>query len=131
MTNLIVIVDPDYGDRVERAAQSAPVWIVASKTNRDTCEQLWRCHRHPDHRELGAVTLYETLDSEDRLRSLLSIVPALETHHGEVNDGEFSFPKAFVLEVIGMPLTDSVTNALRELGFTSFVETLRGFHASK
>jgi hypothetical protein len=131
MTNLIVVVDPDYADRLERTAQFAPVWVVGSQTNRDACEQLWRNHPHPDHREKGAITSYKTSNPEDRLGSLLDIVPQLETHHGEVKDNELTFPNDFVLEVIGLSLADNVTNALRELGFTSFVETPEGFQACK
>jgi hypothetical protein len=131
MTNLIVVVEPDYADRVERAAQVAPVWVVATQTNRHACERLWRSYPHPDHREKGAVTCYKTVNPEDRLGSLLSIVPQLETHHGEVKDDELAFPNGFVLEVIGLALADNVTNPLRELGFTSFVETPEGFQACK
>ncbi len=131
MPNLIVVVDTDYGDRVERAAEFAPVWVVGSQTNRDACERLWRSRPHPDHREYGAVTWYETPNPKDCLDSLLGIVPQLETHHGEVKDDELAFPNGFVLEVIGLALADNVTIALRELGFMSFVETPEGFQACK
>ena len=131
MTSLIVVVDPDYAERVERAAEVAPVWIVATQTNRNACERLWKSHPHLDHREKGAVTCYETPYPEDRLGSLLGIVPQLETHHGEVKEDELVFPNRFVLEVIGLALADNVTNALREIGFTSFVEIPEGFQACK
>jgi hypothetical protein len=131
MTNVIVIVDPDYGDGVERAARSAPVWVVASQTNRNACGKLWESHPHSDHRDIGATTVFETAHSEDRLGSLLSIAPDLETHHGEVRDDELVFPEGFVLEVIGLALAYNVTNALRELGFTAFVQTPEGFQARK
>lgn len=131
MTDLIVVVDPDYAERLERAAEIAPVWIVATETNRYACERQWKSHSHSDHREKGAVTCYKTSNSEDRLSSLLGIVPQLETHHGEVKEDELAFPNGFVLEVIGLALADKVTNALREFGFTHFVETLEGFQACK
>lgn len=131
MTNLIVVVDPDYADRMERASEFAPVWVVATQTNRDACERLWRSQPHADHREKGAVTCYKTLNPDDRLGSLLGIVPELETHHGEVQDNELVFPNGFVLEVIGLAPADNVTNALREFGFTSFVETPEGFRACR
>ncbi len=131
MNNLIVVVDPDYADRVQRAAQFAPVWVVATQANRDACERVWRNTPHPDHREKGAITCYKTPNPEDRLGSLVGIVPQLETHHGEVKDDELAFPNGFVLEVIGLALADNVINALRELGFTSFVETPEGFQACK
>jgi hypothetical protein len=131
MINLIVVVDPDYGDRVERAAEFAPLWVVDTQTNRDACERLWRSQPHSDHREKGAVTCYKTLNSEDRVGGLLGIVPQLETHHGEAQDNELVFPNGFVLEVIGLAPADNLTNALREFGFTSFVETPEGFRACR
>src|SRR6266487_4093879 len=66
MSNLIVVVDPDYADQVQRAAQFAPVGVVATQANRDACERLWRNTPHTDHREKGAVTCYKTLNPEDR-----------------------------------------------------------------
>lgn len=131
MTDLIVVVDPSYGDRVETAAQVAPVWIVATSGNKYACERLWKIYPHSDHREKEAVTCYKAADVDNRLESLLDIIPQLETHHGEVKDDQLSFPNGFVLEVIGLTLTDSVTNALQEFGFSSFVETPEGFQACK
>ena len=66
---------------------------------------------------------------KDRLGSLLNIIPQLETRYGEGKDDQLSFPNGFVLEVIGLTL--NVTNVLRELGFSSFVETPKGFQARK
>jgi hypothetical protein len=131
MANLIVVVDPDYTVHLEKAAQAAPLWIVSTQANRKACERLWKTHSHSDHRENGAITCYKTLDPQDRMGSLLGVVPALETHHGEVQDNELVFPTGFVLEVIGLALADDVTNALREIGFTSFVQTTEGFQACK
>jgi hypothetical protein len=131
MANLIVVVDPDYAVHLERAAQTAPLWIVSTQMNREACEQLWMNHPYSDHRENGAITCYKTLDPQDRLGSLLGVVPALETHHGEVQDNELVFPTGFVLEVIGLALADDVTDALREIGFTSFIQTTDGLQACK
>jgi hypothetical protein len=131
MADLIVVVDPNYGDRVEGTAQAAPVWIVATPTNKTACEHLWKERAHPDHRETGAVTCYSVTNPEDRLGGLLNVIPTLETHHGEVKDDQFSFPDGFVLEVIGLALADYVTDALREFSFSSFVETPEGFRARK
>ena len=131
MTSLIVILDPDYAKRLENAAGVAPVWIVDSEPNRPACERLWESDPHLDYREKGAITCFETSNPEDRLGSLLGILPDLETHHGEMREDEFVFPNGFVLEVVGLALADNVTEALRESGFTSFAETYDGFQACK
>jgi len=131
MPALIVIVDPDYGDSLERAAQSAPVWIVDTKRNKAACERLRNIFPRADHREKGAVTSYKSPNPDDRLSSLLYIMPELETHHGTLVANEIIFPEGFVLGVIGLRMELKVTNALRELGFRSFIETPEGFEACK
>lgn len=131
MANLIIVVDPDYGERLETAPLDAPVWVVATQTNRNACESLWKRYPHSDHREKGAVTCYETTNPEDRLGSLLGILPDLETHHGEMTGAELELPKGFIIKVIGLAITDHVTDALEESGFTSFIEMPEGFQVSK
>jgi hypothetical protein len=131
MPALIVIVDPNYGDGLERAAQSAPVWIVDTKRNKDASKRLWNISPRADHREKGAVTTYEAINPEDRLSSLLGIVPQLESHHGKLVANELTFPDGFVLGVIGLQMDTEVTTALREHGFRSFIKTSEGFEACK
>jgi hypothetical protein len=131
MTHLIVVLDPNYGDRIETAAQTAPVWAVASPVNKAACERIWDAHRAVDHRERGAVTCYDITDQEDRLSNLLTVLPTLEEHHGEIHGDHFSFPSGFVLGVVGLTPTEDVTSALKELGFSGFVGLPDGFNASK
>ena len=131
MTNVIVIVDPNYGDRIETAAQTAPVWTVCSFVNKAACERIWATHRTLDHRETGAVTCYDITDQEDRLGNLLAVLPTLEEHHGKIRDDQFSFPNGFVLEVVGLTPTETVTSTLKELGFSAFVGSTEGFSAYK
>ena len=131
MTDLIVVVDPNYGDRIDTAAQTAPVWAVASLVNKAACERIWGAHRTVDHRETGAVACYDITDQEDRLGNLLAILPTLEEHHGEIHNDLSSFPSGFVLGVLGLTPTEIVTSALKELGFSGFVGLAEGFNASK
>lgn len=131
MVNLIVVVEPDYAGQLEGASRHAPVWVVATQSNRDACERLWSADPHRDHREAGAITCFDVTAMEDRFANLINVIPVLETHYGEVKDNELVFPKGFVLEVIGLPLADGVADALREYGFGSFVGTSDGFQACK
>lgn len=131
MINLIVVVDPNYGDRIATAAQAAPVWAVDTLTNKTACERAWTAHRATDHQQRGAVTCYEAADSGDRLANLLNILRGLEEHHGEICDNHFAFPTGFVLRVFDLAPNETVTTALRELGFSSFVGMADGFDACK
>jgi hypothetical protein len=81
MANLIVVVELDYATRLERTAQNAPLWIVASQQNRNACERIWKSNAHVDHRENGAITSYKISNPEDRLENLTGIIPALQLHH--------------------------------------------------
>jgi hypothetical protein len=87
MIDLIVVVDPNYGDRLEAATHIAPVWAVASVHNKAGCKRLWDAHPTSDHSEKGAVTCYDISDPEDRLANLLNVLPDLELHHGEFSEG--------------------------------------------
>jgi hypothetical protein len=131
MADLIVVVDPNFGDRLESRSQLTPIWIVASPDNKDACHRLWVSHSHADHREKGAATHYSVSDLEARMENLLEIIPQLETHHGEVAGDELIFPDGFLLEVVGLSLTDNVANRLREFGFSSFEKTSDGFQARR
>ena len=131
MINLIVVVDPNYGNRLGKVAQFAPVWVVATPGNKDACQQLWKTSPVSDHREKGAITSYQVRDAEDRVANLLDILPTLQEHHGQICGDYLSFPDGFVLEVIGLTLTGSLTNALQEFGFASFFEKPEGFQARK
>lgn len=124
MTNLIVVLDPNYGERLDTATHISPVWVVASVHNKAACKRLWSAHTTSDHTKKGAITCYDVSDAEDRFANLLNVLPDLELHHGEFSEG-------FTLEVIGLKLTDSVISTLRELGFSNFSKTPEGFHVCK
>src|SRR5579859_2235937 len=112
MTNLIVVVDPNYGDHLEKTSQIAPIWVVDSPQNNAACKRLWNASATSDHSKKGGVTCYNVTDAEDRLANVINVLPDLELHHGKFSDG-------FTLEVIGLLPSDSVIGALRELGFSS------------
>jgi hypothetical protein len=131
MPDLIVIVDPQYGDRLEALAQLAPVWMVDTHINKESVERAWKTRPDADHREKGGVTAYKTQNPEERLSSLLGVMPDLEIHHGSVENNELVFPKGFVLSVVGLTISDDVMSALQNFGFTSFIETAEGFEACK
>jgi hypothetical protein len=78
-----------------------------------------------------AALLLTRHNPEDRLSSLLGVMPDLEIHHGSVENNELVFPKGFVLRVVGLTISADVMSALRNFGVTSFIETAEGFEACK
>ena len=131
MTDVVVVLDPAFGERLESLLPLAPIWIADTEINKPTYERLWRDHKHEDHREKGAITSFKVSDTNNRVKSLLDIIPDVETHHGRAEGKELVFPYGFVLMVIGVPLNKDVTEALRGYGFTAFRETADGFQAIK
>jgi hypothetical protein len=131
MPNLILVLEPEFGSALKEASECSPVWIVETKSNRKVCERIWKEAPQSDHREIGAVTSFHAADVNDRLSVLKGILPQLETHHGDVEEDEIAFPTDFVMEVIGLPPTESVKAALREFGFSTFESTETGFIAIK
>ena len=129
MADLIVfvVVDPNFGDLLDGIAEDAPVWIVDTPTNRTACDRVWKKHADPDYRKKAIVTRYAVTNTKDRLENLLNIVPELETHHGVVEGNDLRFPRGFLLEVVGLTLSDGVAGALRTVGFKSFTNTTSGF----
>jgi hypothetical protein len=116
---------------LQTTSEVAPVWVVETPDNKKACKRLWQGRPNRDHREKGAVTSYKVGDAEDRVANLLNVLPTLEEHHGAISDDQFSFPKGFTLEVIGLTPTDKVTETLREYGFSLFPEIPGGFQACK
>ena len=129
--NLIVIVDPDSAEGLIRATKIAPSWIVETALNRQACVQHWNQNHHADHREIGAVTCFTSSNVSDHLGTLIEILPTLEEHHGVVEGNFLMFPNGFILEVVGLFLTEQVRTSLEKFGFASFSKTDQGFHAIK
>jgi hypothetical protein len=130
MTDVVVILDPAFGQRLKPLSPLAPVWIVDSDINKAAYDRLRRDHEVSDHRDKGAITSFEIKD-EDRVKGLIDILPDVEIHHGKAEGNELVFPSGFVLGVIGVELNKNVTDALSGYGFTSFAETPDGFQATK
>lgn len=130
MSDVIVIVDPEFGDRLEEVARISPIWMVDTKKNRAAFEPLWKSDPHQDHREPGAITSCKITDPEERLGNLLGILPAVRTDPGEISDDGFAFLPGFVLEAIGLRVSDEAKLGLQGFGLTSFIDTAHGFRAS-
>ena len=134
MTDVIVVLDPAFGARLEAITALAPIWIVESDINKETYERLWRNHKHAHHGEKGAITSFGAQSKDDCAKEFLDIMPEVEIHHGRADPTgkELVFPEGFVLKVIGVPLTTEIRSALQEsYGFTAFAEAPDGFQATK
>jgi hypothetical protein len=48
-SRLLVIVDPEYGDRLLEIEPGPPVWVTMSTANQPVVYSLWQTCPEPDH----------------------------------------------------------------------------------
>lgn len=109
-----LVVDRDYGSRLESLVTDA-VWIIDTPPNREAAKV---CSQR------DSVTTFKST-GESAALVCLGILNTLDLHHGEYSGGYA------VLEVIGTSLTEELSSAIEELGFSRFESTAEGFHASR
>jgi hypothetical protein len=130
--DVIVVLEPKFGERIDSLLSRAPIWIVVSEFNRPIYQRLWQTNKHEDHREIGAITAFQAKNPEDRNETILNIMSDVETHHGTAQGNYLLFPPGFGIEVIGIKFTEDLGNELKkEYGFSSFIEIPEGFQAIK
>jgi hypothetical protein len=125
INKVALVLDSDYGEGLLSLATGSHVWIVDTSQNRAVATKYWA--RNPEHKIENGLTTFKVLDKDSALEKCLGILPTIELHHGEYSsDTPYSR-----LEVIGLPLSDSVESALRESGFSIFEATDEGFLAKR
>ena len=122
---VLVVLDPDFGDRLRSAWPGKPVWITMSPANAPVVRALWV--DAPDRNHLTGITGFRhdpRLTPEEHLLGELDVI---ELHHGSCSA---EHPWA-TLEVIGAQPTLPIREALLTLGFSTVEQTSSGFVASR
>jgi hypothetical protein len=122
-----LVVDSEYGARLDALSVAMPVWIADTPTNRAAAEALWR--RAPEsisHIAPGAITTFRVRLSEPPSAWALSVLGEIDLHHGEYSQT----PAYNALEVIGTEATSDLRKALEEYGLSEFKSRAGGFRAS-
>jgi hypothetical protein len=122
---VLVVLDPNFGDRLRDAWRGQPVWITMSSINASEVEALRANTPSPNH--LTGITGFahdEGAAAEDRLLVQLSTI---DLHHGPYSTNT----PYKVLTVTGAQLTEPVRAALSELGFSTFQQRPDGFAATR
>ncbi len=116
-----LVLDPEYGERLQGLVEHVPVWALNSTTNRAATDWLWE--KDPDTRR--RITLFDVpdypLDTQEFVGVVASVV-AQRTQHDETPLED--------VEVIGMELFPDLNGALLEFGFQGVEATVRGFKAT-
>lgn len=128
MADVIIILDPVFGEQLVHFLTVAPVWIIDSDINKVVFEKLHSEHDIRNYREKISITNFKELDNT--LETFLNIVPSIQTHYGQERDNQLVLPSNFTIQIIGLVLKDEIVKFLKDYGFTSFAETTDGFEAS-
>lgn len=110
---VIVVLDPHFGERLRSLPVPSRVWIIFSEVNEPAIRALWAAGR------IGQVTSMQYVPGvgiEDRF---LDELPMIVLHH----------PALSAMEVIGLETGPAVSRALKALGFAEIVSTAFGFTA--
>ncbi|HEX8172393.1 MAG TPA: hypothetical protein VF824_17800 [Thermoanaerobaculia bacterium] len=117
MRSVAVVLDPDFGDRLDKLAFRLPVWVVDSPPNRIAAENAWRASLEWPH---ITVTIFRALPDHPTREHWAELLEMIALH--EPYDA---------VEVVGAELTLPARSALLESGFTRFESSARGFRARK
>lgn len=122
-----MVVDPEYGDRLDTLAAEMPIWVADTPTNRAAAEAIWR--RTPaglPHTAPGAVTIFGVQLDESPAVWALAVIGDVDFHHGEYSHT----PPYTALEVIGTEPTPDLQDALKDFGLTELESRADGFRAT-
>jgi hypothetical protein len=120
-----VVVDRDFGERLDMLERGVPVWIVDTPANNVAVQRAWQ--RLPDANHLTGVTTFSDIGAATASELLLAEIDTIDLHHG-ANSAD---PPYTVLEVIGAPLTGEIKDGLSVYGFDEFRESATGFTATR
>lgn len=124
-SKVIVVVDPEYGERLLALPAGVPVWIVDTPANRAAAHQRWRDDPQPSH--LSGVTTFDPTADDNAEEALLNEIDVIDEHHGWYSSSN----SYTILEVIGARLTQRVKDELSRYQFDRFTETDTGFLAAR
>jgi hypothetical protein len=122
---VFVVVDREYGERLNKLTQTGPVWIVGTPANRTVAQQIWVAN--PNRGHLEGVTTFKFGEDSSSEDILINELDAIDLHHGTYSAN----PPFTVLEVIGAGITAKLKAALSDFGFNDFQETDQGFRAMR
>jgi hypothetical protein len=128
VTGLVVsiVVDREFGGRVDETAARGPVWIAESATNRAAAE-AWRI-RHAASMPHDGVTVFRVNPAGPPERWVADILSTVELHYGAYDERPPTFD---VLEVWGAPLTSELEGRLIDDGYIAIVPRPDGFRATR
>ena len=119
-----MVLDREFGPRINELLEAGPVWIIDSPTNRNSVEKAWA--EFPDLNHLNGVTIF-TAPELDPSETFIHEMPTIDLHHGVYS----AAPPYTIVRAFGCILKPEVEESLAEFGFDSFECTDEGFNATR
>jgi hypothetical protein len=122
-----IVVDPEFGDRLDTLALRVHTWIADTATNRAAADRYWSAQKSANvaHSLEHGVTTFRvdlTTPPEDWCASIVDVV---EEHHGPWSHE----PPVTEVEVYGTPLSAALRTVFAAVGFDEARPTPYGFEA--
>jgi len=119
-SSVALVVDPEYGERLQGLVERMPIWALNSTSNRAATEWLWE--KDPETRR--RITLFDVPDFPVDTQEFIGIVASIDSQRTK-----HSQPPVRDVEVIGMEVYPDLNGALLEFGFQTVEPTVSGFKA--
>jgi hypothetical protein len=124
-SEVVVVLDPNFGERLRELWKRQPIWIAMSPANAPVVQALRAAAPNTDYR--SGITGFPHSDSRAAAERFLDMLSDIELHHGPYST---STPYTR-LKVIGAHLTPAIRAALCDLGFLRLRQDPNGFTATR
>ena len=123
-----LVLDPEFGDRLNLVAARTHVWAVGTPTNRGVAEEMWEALPKPFEYSIeSGVTTFDPALGAGPEEWCKAILGTIDQHHDDMSHG----PGYSVLEVYGLQFNERLHPVFGQLGFSLIEETRYGFRAIK
>ena len=122
-----VILDPEFGSRLETVCKEDPAWIVSSAVNNPAITLMQKLRTVSETRDQEYVTAFKEWPQHTPEENFVATLGAIDLHHGWYSRN----PAWTVMEVWGVELSPDVEAALREYGCDEFTALDGRFRATR
>jgi len=124
-TAIALVVGSEFADRLSELAQRRHVWAEAVAPNDQVANRVWQNQARASASPWAApgITLFALRGGDRQADAINEVIDAIADHHGQHSQ----FPPWTSIEVLGLPRTSQLEDALREIGARQFQTTDDGF----
>lgn len=120
-----IVVDRNFGPRIETLARGFHIWVIESPDNAPYIQNFWQSQQpDPGSDSLASgITSFVADANESPEAACARIVGDVDEHHGEFSH----VPPWSEFEVFGVKLNSTLQEAFKDIGGTAFENTQDGF----